>query len=171
MSLDALVTVNGWVGTNPRYTISENGVELTTFRLGSTKRYFNRTLGEWVDGPTTWYTVKSWRNTAKNVAESLRRSDAVVVHGRLSIETWEGPEGPRFTVVIDAACLGPDLSRGMASFRHVERRREPEEVPTPVDVSALEVLPDLEDSDPGVGKQEDSITMAEESETQEPISA
>ena len=167
MSLDAAVTVNGWIGTHPRYTCSESGVELTTFRLASTKRFFNRNLQEWVDGPTTWFTVKCWRGTAKNVAESLRKSDAVIVRGTLSVETWEGPEGPRTTVVIDAEALGPDLSRGMGSFRHVERRKEEE--PTaeadPIDISELDEVPEDLDS------PEDSLTMNEETETREPVSA
>ncbi len=177
MSLDASVTVNGWIGTQPRYTCSDSGVELTTFRLASTKRFFNRNQQEWVDGPTTWFTVKCWRGTAKNVAESLRKSDAVIVRGSLSVETWEGPEGPRTTVVIDAEALGPDLSRGMGSFRHVERRKEEEPAveAEPIDISGLSEAP--EDPDPAedsltvTDPAEDSLTVTEETETREPVSA
>ncbi|XBH22388.1 single-stranded DNA-binding protein [Jonesiaceae bacterium BS-20] len=201
MSLDASVTVNGWIGTQPRYNVSESGVELTTFRLGSTRRYFNRVTQQWVDGPTTWFTVKCWRGMAKNVADSLRKSDAVLVHGSLSVEIWEGPEGTRTSVVIDATALGPDLSRGMGSFRHAERRREP--------VGTKEQLPDVSGSaEVGDGQtapeqdgqqngaelnqinlgpgdfgpeypqysqeledQEESLTMTDETETREPLNA
>lgn len=201
MSLDASVTVNGWIGTQPRLIVSDKGVELTTFRLASTKRFFNRAAQEWVDGPTTWYTVKCWRGLAKNVADSLRKSDAVLVHGNLSVETWEGPEGPRTSVVIDAVALGPDLSRGLGSFRHTQRRRDPAENKDQLtDVSdAVEIDQDhagLEsdadssgvdlhqmasesgDFDPNgqecvrdLEDQEESLTMADEIETREPINA
>lgn len=118
MSIDSKITVSGWVGTQPRHVITQNGTSFTVFRLGSTKRYFDRSQESWVDGATTWFTVKTWRSAAVNVAESLRRSDPVVVHGALSTEVWESPDGPRTTLVIEADALGPDLTRGQATFRH-----------------------------------------------------
>jgi single-strand DNA-binding protein len=118
MSIDTKITVSGWVGTQPRHVVTQNGTSFTVFRLGSTKRYFDRAQEAWVDGATTWYTVKSWRTAAVNVAESLRRSDPVVVHGTFATETWESPDGPRTTLVVEADALGPDLTRGQATFRH-----------------------------------------------------
>lgn len=118
MSIDTKITVSGWVGTQPRHVVTQNGTSFTVFRLGSTKRYFDRSQEAWVDGATTWYTVKSWRTAAVNVAESLRRSDPVVVHGTFATETWESPDGPRTTLVVEADALGPDLTRGQATFRH-----------------------------------------------------
>lgn len=123
MSTDTKVTVAGWVGTQPKHFVSENGTDFTTFRLASTKRYYNRAEDRWVDGPTTWFTVKTWRTTALNVAESLRKSDPVVVHGSLSSDEWTSPDGPRTTFVIEADALGPDLSRGQATFRHTVQTR------------------------------------------------
>ncbi|MBI9115069.1 single-stranded DNA-binding protein [Sanguibacter suaedae] len=123
MSVDTKVTVAGWVGTQPKHFVSESGTDFTSFRLASTKRYFDRAEERWVDGPTTWFTVKTWRGTAVNVAESLRRSDPVVVHGTLTSEEWTSPEGPRSSFVIEADALGPDLSRGQATFRHTVHQR------------------------------------------------
>lgn len=123
MSTDTKVTVAGWVGTQPKHFVSEAGTDFTTFRLASTKRYYNRAEERWVDGPTTWFTVKTWRATAVNVAESLRKSDPVVVHGSLSSDEWTSPDGPRTTFVIEADALGPDLSRGQATFRHTVQSR------------------------------------------------
>ncbi|WP_066463771.1 single-stranded DNA-binding protein [Sanguibacter suarezii] len=118
MSTDTKVTVTGWVGTHPKHFVSESGTDFTSFRLASTKRYYNRAEEAWVDGLTTWFTVKAWRSMAINVAESLRRSDPVVVHGTLTSETWDSPDGPRTTFVIEADAVGPDLARGQATFRH-----------------------------------------------------
>jgi len=126
MSVDTKVTVAGWVGTQPKHFVSESGTDFTSFRLASTKRYFDRAEERWVDGPTTWFTVKTWRGIAVNVAESLRRSDPVVVHGTLTSEEWTSPEGPRSSFVIEADALGPDLSRGQATFRHTVHQRATE---------------------------------------------
>lgn len=128
--MSAKITVTGWVGTQPRLFVSESGTSFTSFRLGSTKRYFDRVQDQWVDGATTWFTVKTWRTVAVNVAESLRKSDPVVVHGTLSTETWESPEGPRTTCVIEADSLGPDLARGQATFRHIVHHRAADEPET-----------------------------------------
>jgi len=167
MMADAQVTVSGWIGTQPRISVSESGIEYTNFRLAANKRYFSSTLNEWVTGPTTWYTVKCWRGTARNVADSLRKSDGVLVTGTLSLETWDGPEGPRTSAVISAIALGPDLSKGTATFRHTERRREAIAQPdAPIDVSGMVEVEDDEAPFP-----EDSLTMEQEIETREQVTA
>ena len=129
MSTDTKVTVTGWVGTQPKHFVSESGTDFTNFRLASTKRYYNRAQDAWVDGLTTWFTVKAWRSMAINIAESLRRSDPVVVHGTLTSETWDSPDGPRTTFVIEADAVGPDLARGQATFRHTVHTKAAEAAP------------------------------------------
>lgn len=129
MSTDTKVTVTGWVGTQPKHFVSESGTDFTSFRLASTKRYYNRAEDAWVDGLTTWFTVKAWRSMAINIAESLRRSDPVVVHGTLTSETWDSPDGPRTTFVIEADAVGPDLARGQATFRHTVHTKAGEQSP------------------------------------------
>lgn len=139
MSTDTKVTVTGWVGTQPKHFVSESGTDFTSFRLASTKRFYNRAEGAWVDGLTTWFTVKAWRSMAINIAESLRKSDPVVVHGSLTSETWDSPDGPRTTFVIEAEAVGPDLARGQATFRHtvhVKAETPPASDSAPPDVSA-----------------------------------
>jgi single-strand DNA-binding protein len=138
MSSDVTVTLAGFVGTSPRLFTSESGTDYTSFRVAHTQRYHDRARGEWVDGRTTWFTVKAWRGVARNVASSLRKGDPVVVTGRLSLDEWTGPEGPRTTLVVEASALGPDLSRGEASFRPTVHRREelgPSEGPAAADAS------------------------------------
>src|SRR5204862_5912555 len=74
---ESYITLQGWVGG--AVDIRDVGeTQCASFRVGSTPRY-NRN-GTWVDGQTSWYTVNCWRGLAKNVHESIRRGDAVVVH-------------------------------------------------------------------------------------------
>lgn len=129
MGNDVTVTLAGFMGTTPKLFTSPTGNDFTSFRIASTTRYLDRSRGEWVDGRTIWFTVKAWRAMAQNVAASLRKGDAVVVTGRLAVDEWTSPEGPRTNLVIEASALGPDLTRGRAQFQHtVHRTAQPDGV-------------------------------------------
>lgn len=113
---DLTVTLVGWVGTEPKHYTGSGTTPFTSFRMANTRRYFDRAQNAWTDGRTEWFTVKVWRQSALNVAASLRKGDPVLVHGRLSTEHWDGPDGPRTTLVLEALAIGPDLTYGRASF-------------------------------------------------------
>jgi single-strand DNA-binding protein len=121
---DVTVTLSGFVATTPTLFRSQSGNDFTSFRIAQTRRYLDRERGEWVDGRTLWFTVKAWKNTARNVAVSLHKGDPVVVTGRLSLDEWAGPDGPRASLVVEANALGPDLSLGEARFARTVHRRE-----------------------------------------------
>ncbi|MFB9956589.1 single-stranded DNA-binding protein [Cellulomonas denverensis] len=120
---DVNVTVIGWVGTNPRFYPAEGrSVAYTQFRMGHTQRELDRNTGELSDGPTSWFTVKSFRDMAVNVSECIRQGDPVVVHGRLQIEEWLGAEEQlQRTPVVMAEAIGPDLRWGTTRFRRTVR--------------------------------------------------
>ncbi|WP_426595129.1 single-stranded DNA-binding protein [Cellulomonas sp. McL0617] len=114
-SLD--LTVVGWIGTEVRnFHENDGGTPFSTFRLGSTRRWFDKQTGAWKDGQTEWFNVKVWRTTAVNVARSLRKGDPVIVQGRLSTEEWISEQGPRTSLVLEAASLGHDLAFGSSHF-------------------------------------------------------
>lgn len=142
------LTLVGWIGTEVRhYPGTETSTEFTSFRMASTRRWFDRGAGAWRDGRTEWFTVKLWRQAAANAARSLRKGDPVVVHGRLSTEEWISPEGPRTSLVIEANAVGHDLTFGSTHFaRTLAGGEQPAEEASgedvPHDVSALTVLAD-----------------------------
>ncbi|HEY5518474.1 MAG TPA: single-stranded DNA-binding protein [Cellulomonas sp.] len=111
------LTLVGWVATEPKRYVGAGAIPFTSFRMASTRRYFDRAQNAWVDGRTEWFTIKAWRQQALNVAASLRKSDPLIVHGRLATEEWTGPEGPRTALVLEAFAIGPDLTFGESSFR------------------------------------------------------
>lgn len=119
MSNESTITVSGYVGSEPRFFAGESDApDYVSFRLATTRSYFNRSKNEWVDSETTWFTVKAWRALAKNINESLTKGDAVLVHGALDTQKWQQTDGAqRETLVIDAHSVGPNLSRGTAKFR------------------------------------------------------
>jgi len=112
------LTLVGWIGSEVRnYPSTDGSTEFTSFRMASTRRWFDRRENVWKDGRTEWFTVKLWRQAAQNAGHSLRKGDPVVVHGRLSTEEWAAPEGPRTTLVIEASAVGHDLTFGTSHFR------------------------------------------------------
>ena len=128
-------TVSGLVATTPRHLVTQEGLPITSFRLASSKRRYDRTKRAWVDGETNWFTITSFRQLAINSATSISKGDRIVASGRLKVRDWDNGERSGTSVEIEADCLGPDLSWGTAEFtRTVLVREDPEDQ-------------DLEDSD------------------------
>ena len=113
---DLMLTLVGWVATEPKHYTGPSTTPFTSFRMASTRRYFDRVQNAWVDGRTEWFTIKSWRQQALNVSMSLRKSDPVIVVGRLATEEWTGTEGARTSLVLEALAIGPDVTFGQARF-------------------------------------------------------
>ncbi|GAA1832188.1 single-stranded DNA-binding protein [Agromyces salentinus] len=110
------ITVIGVVGGDPRVHVTNQGLPITSFRLASTRRFFDRAKGTWENGETNWYTVSAFRQLAKNAAVSVRRGDRVVVHGRLRLRAWESGERNGTAIEIEADSVGHDLSWGTTSL-------------------------------------------------------
>jgi single-strand DNA-binding protein len=114
---DLTITVTGWVATEPKLHAAPSGSRMTTFRLATTSRYFDRDKNEWTDGRTEWFSVRVFRAAAVTVAESIAKGQPVTVHGRFRTNEWESETGPRTDLMIDAQSVGHDLTRGIASFK------------------------------------------------------
>jgi single-strand DNA-binding protein len=113
---ETIVTVVGNVAQEPRMRVTSAGARVSSFRLASTERRFNRQLGGWRDGDTTFYTVTCWRTMAENVFESLKTGQPVVVQGRLRTSSYEKDGQRRTSVEIEASAVGHDLARGVSTF-------------------------------------------------------
>ena len=121
-------TVSGLVATTPRHLVTQEGLPITSFRLASSKRRFDRTKKTWVDGETNWFTINSFRQLAINSASSISKGDRIVVSGRLKVRVWDNGERSGTSVEIEADCLGHDLVWGTSEFsRTVLVREDPED--------------------------------------------
>ena len=114
-----LITIRGFVGTEPNHLKTESGVELTSFRMGSTTRKIDPVTGVWIDSDSNWYSVVCFGNLAQNVAESIRKNERVLVTGQLKIKDWDNGEKSGRSVEIHAKALGHDLNFGTSQL---ERR-------------------------------------------------
>ncbi|WP_255558944.1 single-stranded DNA-binding protein [Salinibacterium sp. M195] len=110
------ITVSGLVATAPRHIVTGEGLPITSFRLASTQRRFDRSNQRWIDGETNWYTITSFRQLAINSATSIAKGDRVVLSGRLKIREWENADRSGTNIEIEADSLGHDLMWGTAQF-------------------------------------------------------
>ena len=110
------ITLTGLVATNPRHIVTSEGLTITSFRLASNQRRFDRGQNAWIDGDTNWYTVTAFRQLGTHVASSLEKGQRVLVIGRVRIRDWETDEKSGTSIEIDAEAIGHDLTWGRATF-------------------------------------------------------
>lgn len=110
------ITIVGTVGTDPEKKV-RNGVPITSFRVASKERRFDRATGAWVDGETNWYTCSAYRRLAEHAFESIHRRERVVLTGRLRVRNWDTGEKRGTSVDIDIDAIGHDLLFGTSTFR------------------------------------------------------
>ena len=119
--MTSTITVTGVVGSDPRLHVTTQGLAIASFRLASTRRYFDRAKGTWEDGETNWYTVSGFRQLASNAMASVHKGDRVVVQGRLRVRAWENGEKSGLAVEIEADSIGHDLAWGTTVLTKVRR--------------------------------------------------
>jgi single-strand DNA-binding protein len=127
MTNEAIVSVAGYIATDPEYLKSKPGTAaMVKMRLAWTPRRFDRETNGWVDQTTSFVWVKCWRKLAENAAFSLSKGDSIVVTGPLTVSEYLAKDGTRRTSVeITANAIGHDLSRGVSSFRRQRFSNDP----------------------------------------------
>ncbi|HEU5223631.1 MAG TPA: single-stranded DNA-binding protein [Candidatus Lumbricidophila sp.] len=118
--MDDLITVTGVVGSDPRHSITASGLEITSFRLASTRRVFDRGTQTWIDNGTNWYTVSTFRRLAQNVAFAVRKGEHIIVSGRFKLRAWETAEKHGTAAEIEADAVGHDLNWCVTRSARVE---------------------------------------------------
>lgn len=142
---ESTLTVCGNVVADPRHVVTDDGLPITSFRLASTVRRFDKSERRWVDAETTFLTVTCFRGMAVNVADSVRKGERVVAHGRLRVRPWQADGGRSGTAVeLDAYAVGHDLACGRTQFQRVVRTERVE----PGRGEADELVAELEDDSP-----------------------
>jgi len=132
------ITVCGIVATEPRHLVTDTGIAISSMRLASPSRRWDRTTSSWTNGSTNWFTVTAFRSLAANVHKSLKKGDRIVVTGRVRIRTWERDGRGGTSVEIDAEGIGHDLAWGISNWIRVPRHSNestavPGDLPASVD--------------------------------------
>jgi len=141
---DSLST-RGFVATAPNHIRTNEGLPITTFRLATTRRRFDKETATWVNADTNWFTVTAFRQLAVNVATSVKKGDPVVVSGRLSVREWENGDRSGTVVEIDAEAVGHDLAWGSSNFsRTIKNVADPSNEPAHGPESTSATMPTSE---------------------------
>lgn len=110
------IALTGLVATEPKHVLTSEGLAITSFRLASTQRRFDKQEQKWVDADTNWYSVTAFRQLALNASTSVHKGERVIVSGRLKIRSWDTGEKSGTTVEIEADSIGHDLTWGASAF-------------------------------------------------------
>jgi single-strand DNA-binding protein len=155
MTNEAIVSVAGYVATDPLPSNSKSGTPMLKMRVAWTPRRLDRETSQWMDQPTCFVWVKCWRRLAENVTFSMKKGDPIVVSGTLTVSEYLNKEGIRRTSVeISATAIGHDLSRGVTNFRRQRGSDRPAEDPQSGPDGTEIDSGDLPDADPEAGDLE-----------------
>ncbi|SIT73473.1 single-stranded DNA-binding protein [Microbacterium sp. RU33B] len=110
------ITVIGNIAGDPEHRQTAAGIAVTTFRVASSQRRFDRATGQWVEAHTNWYSVSAFRSLAQHAFRSLRKGDRVVLTGKLRVRNWDNGTARGTAVEIDADAIGHDLLWGTTTF-------------------------------------------------------
>ena len=121
---DTTITVRGWAGMDPAvYTNrdSESGkdvkISTTIFTMGVTARNYSAKQGGYVDGVTTWYSVRCFGALARNVADTVHKGAPLLVRGRFVTRPYTDRDGnERTSQVILADSVAIDLNSMIATY-------------------------------------------------------
>ena len=72
-----LLTITGYVGGQPTQFNREGMPHASSFRLASTRHYFDGRTQQWKDLPTTWITVKAYRGLSESICQSFKKGEPV----------------------------------------------------------------------------------------------
>ncbi len=118
---DTTLTVVGNIVDTPERKVLDNGASVTTFRVASTSRRFDREQSGWIDRDTLFVRVTCWRQLGDNASRCLVKGDPVVVVGRYFSRRYEVEEQKRTAYDLEAQAIGHDLARGSTTFQRNPR--------------------------------------------------
>ncbi|MFC4123165.1 single-stranded DNA-binding protein [Nonomuraea zeae] len=118
---DIYITLTGNVAAEPRQYSFDDGSKVTSLKVFSSHRYFDKRTGQWTDGDRVCFTVRCWRTLGDNVAASVRAGHPVVVSGKLRIREFGAEGDRRFVPEIEASAVGHDLRWGSGVFTKPDR--------------------------------------------------
>lgn len=119
---DAYLTIIGNLVDAPTLRRTKTGgFPVASFRVAQTSRRYDQAQGGWTDRDTLFVSCTAWRALGENVHQSLTKGQPVVVHGRFTQREYKVGESMRTAYELEAVAVGPDLSRGVATFERVTR--------------------------------------------------
>lgn len=123
------ITIMGNLAADPEQRMIGSGTAVTSFRVASSQRHFDKKSGEWVERDPNWYQVSAFRDLGEHAFASLHKGERVIVSGRLKIRSWETDKSKGTSVEIEADAVGHDLLWGTTRYTRAAGRAESWNVP------------------------------------------
>ncbi|MDI2032981.1 single-stranded DNA-binding protein [Paenarthrobacter nitroguajacolicus] len=122
MAGETTITIIGNLTNDPELRWTNSGSAVANFTIASTPRTFDRQANEWKDGETLFLRANVWRETAENVAETLKKGMRVIVEGRLKSRSYATKEGEKRTVIeLEVDEIGVSLRNATAKVNRTQR--------------------------------------------------
>jgi single-strand DNA-binding protein len=119
MANDVVITIMGRLTADPEIRFVANGGAVTSFTTAHNSRRFDKAKNEWVDSEVTWYRCSLWGGAAENVANTLRKGNAVIVVGALGTRSWEQNGEKKSAMEVKVEKVGLDLGFYTVAPEHV----------------------------------------------------
>jgi single-strand DNA-binding protein len=119
MAGETTITVVGNLTNDPELRFQPSGAAVTNWTIASTPRVFKN--NEWVDGDTLFMPCSIWRETAENVAETLKKGMRVIATGKLKQRSYEKDGQKRTVVELEVEEVGPSLKYSTAVVTRTQR--------------------------------------------------
>lgn len=113
-------TVTGNLGRDPELKQTRTGKQMATFSVASTTKRDGR------DPETTWLDVVCFDQLADDVAGTFRKGMKVIMHGQLSLETYQKKDGTDGSAL---RMVANDIGLSVRSKKDREESDEPRQQP------------------------------------------
>lgn len=113
---EATITVVGNVVHHVENRNTHSGAKVCKFSVASSRSW--KGDNGWEQSETSYFDVECWGKLAENVNNTLWKGQAVIVHGHIRTDRWEGDDGMKHQrQKIIAKAVGPNLRRHMATVK------------------------------------------------------
>ena len=114
MANETYLTIRGRLTSDPELRFTPNGSAVANFTVAVNARKFDKQTNEWKDKEAKFWRCTAWNQgkltLGENVAEGLKKGDAVLVYGEVETRSYETKEGEKRTVdEIRVEHIGKDL--------------------------------------------------------------
>src|SRR4030095_3221 len=115
VSGETMLTIRGRLAADPELKFTPSGAAVVNFRVLTNSSKLDRQTNQWVDQPTKGWRCEAWNQgklaRAENIANMLKKGDAVILHGELVTREYETREGEKRSAdEIRVEAIGKDLT-------------------------------------------------------------
>lgn len=114
---DIQATLMGNATADPTERKHPDGSTSAILRLAVTGRYYDQEKESFVDRKTEFVSVYARRALGRNIIDSVRKGQPVIVTGRMGSSEWTTQNGEvRHSLTMQAEAVGHDLTFGTSRF-------------------------------------------------------